>query len=74
MTELLLAVIKILSPTQAAQKILDKLDSYFQAEIRSCWLVTPFEQTASVCLSISKSEVFHKKNIEPNFQTICQGQ
>lgn len=62
MTELLFAVIKILSPTQAAQKILDKLDSYFQAEIRSCWLDTLLKQAAIVCPSISEFKVSHKKD------------
>uniref|UniRef100_UPI004057467C hypothetical protein n=1 Tax=Candidatus Electronema sp. TaxID=2698783 RepID=UPI004057467C len=63
MTELLLAVIKILSPTQAAQKLLDKLGNCFQAGIRSCWLITPLKRMASVCCSTSESEVFHEKRL-----------
>ena len=63
MTEMPLAVIEILSPTQAAQELLDKFDRYFQAGIRSCWLVTPFAQTVSVYQSSSQAAVFHNVKI-----------
>ena len=63
MTEMPLVVVEILSPTQTIQDALDKFDSYFQAGIRSCWLVTPFAQTVSVYQSTTQARVFHEEEI-----------
>ena len=63
MTEMPLVVVEILSPTQTIQDALDKFDSYFQAGIRSCWLVTPFAQTVSVYQSTTQARVFHDEEI-----------
>ncbi len=41
MTEMPLAVAEVLSPSQAAQEVLNTFKIYFEAGIKSCWLVIP---------------------------------
>ncbi|GAK49447.1 protein containing DUF820 [Candidatus Moduliflexus flocculans] len=63
MTEMPETVIEILSPTQMVQDILEKFEIYFQAGIKSCWLVTPFAQTVSVYHAMGDAKVFHNEEI-----------
>jgi Uma2 family endonuclease len=39
MSDMPLLAAEILSPTQSAQEIIDKFKIYFQAGVRSCWLI-----------------------------------
>ena len=43
-----LSVIEILSPTQGNQELIDKLDIYFAAGVKSCWIVIPTYQLINV--------------------------
>jgi hypothetical protein len=63
MTEMPLLVVEILSPTQTAQDILSKFPIYFDAGVKSCWLVTPFTQTVSVYQAAGQAQVFHADTI-----------
>ncbi|OQY59648.1 MAG: hypothetical protein B6245_05590 [Desulfobacteraceae bacterium 4572_88] len=38
-------LVEILSPTQAVNEITDKFEIYFQAGVKSCWLVIPPTKT-----------------------------
>jgi len=38
-------IVEILSPTQAVNEITDKFEIYFQAGVKSCWLVIPPTKT-----------------------------
>jgi Uma2 family endonuclease len=51
MTEPPLLVVEVLSPTQGVQEILDKFRLYFEAGVRSCWLVYPAAVTVVVYAS-----------------------
>ncbi len=41
MEEMPLGVIEIISPSQGDQELVDKLARYFDAGVKSCWLVQP---------------------------------
>ncbi len=58
MTEAPLMVVEILSPTQGTQEILEKFVGYFQAGIRSCWLVIPVAQSVTVYSSMEQARTF----------------
>lgn len=58
MAEMPLMVVEIVSPTQLIQEVIEKFPFYFQAGIRSCWLVVPATQTISVYPTISTATVF----------------
>lgn len=58
MTEILLTVVKIISPSQSHDKILAKFEGYFNAGIKSCWLVLPVFQAISVYPAIGKYQFF----------------
>ncbi len=36
-----ITIIEILSPTQGVQELIDKFEEYFNAGVKSCWLVIP---------------------------------
>lgn len=38
-------IVEILSPTQAVNELTDKFEIYFQAGVKSCWLVIPPTKT-----------------------------
>ncbi len=42
------AVVEILSPTQGTDELSKKADAYFEAGVRSCWIVAPMLQTISI--------------------------
>ena len=48
MIEMPLTVIEIISPSQSHDEILAKFKRYFEAGVRSCWLVMPSFQAISV--------------------------
>jgi len=63
MTEIPLLVIEILSPSQGVQEILDKFKIYFEAGVKSCWLVIPVTESVTVYSSTDNAETFYKDNI-----------
>jgi Uma2 family endonuclease len=48
MTQLPLTVIEIISPSQSNDDILAKFERYFEAGVKSCWLVIPSFKAISV--------------------------
>jgi len=63
MTEMPLLAIEILSPSQGTQEIIDKFHIYFQASIKSCWLVIPLTESITVYSSLDNAETFYKDKI-----------
>lgn len=59
MTEMPLGVIEVLSPSQNIDMMFDKFEIYFEAGIRSCWLILPSMKTISVYSSLDDYQVFH---------------
>ncbi|HRX71207.1 MAG: Uma2 family endonuclease [Candidatus Competibacteraceae bacterium] len=57
MTEMPVLIVEVLSPTQAAQEILGKFHSYFDAGIQSCWLVIPISTSVIVYSAMNKAQV-----------------
>ncbi len=58
MTEMPITVIEILSGTQGMENFDEKLPRYFNAGIKSVWLVQPFIETIAVFLPNQKPKVF----------------
>ena len=58
MTEMPLTVVEIISPSQSHDEILAKFERYFNAGIKSCWLVMPSFQAVSVYSAIGKYRFF----------------
>lgn len=58
MTQMPLTVIDIISPSQSYDEILAKFERYFNAGVRSCWLVMPSFQAISVYSAIGKYAFF----------------
>lgn len=54
MTEMPLTVIEIVSPSQSDTEIVAKFERYFNAGVRSCWLVMPVFKAISVYSSIQQ--------------------
>ncbi len=63
MTEMPLMIVEILSPTQGIQEVLDKFAKYFEAGVKSCWLVIPVTQTVSVYSSMEQAQTFTQGDI-----------
>ncbi len=57
-TEMPITVIEILSGTQGMENFDEKLTRYFNAGIKSVWLVQPFIETIAVFLPNQKPKVF----------------
>jgi Uma2 family endonuclease len=57
--ELPLMIMEIVSPTQTIQEVLEKFPIYFQAGIRSCWLVVPQTTTITVYTAPNQGHIFH---------------
>jgi len=66
MTELPLLAIEILSPSQYNQDLIDKIEIYFAAGIKSNWIVIPTAKAVSVYKSLEDFETFSKSNIIDN--------
>ncbi len=58
MTEMPLTVIEIVSPSQSDAEIVAKFKRYFDAGIKSCWLVMPSFQAISVYSAFGKYQFF----------------
>ena len=60
MTEMPLTVIEIVSPSQSDTEILTKFKRYFEAGVKSCWLVMPSFQAISVYSAFGKYHFFRE--------------
>lgn len=58
MTEMPLGVVEILSPTQTNDELLLKVGKYFDAGVKSCWLVIPTFRLISVFSDRQTSKTF----------------
>ena len=58
MTEMPLTIIEIVSPSQSDAEIIAKFKRYFDAGIKSCWLVMPSFQAISVYSAFGKYRFF----------------
>ena len=58
MTDLPVMAVEIVSPTQTIQEVLDKFPNYFQAGIRSCWLLVPQTTTITVYTAPGQGQIF----------------
>ena len=66
MTELPLLAIEILSPSQYNQDLIDKIEIYFAAGIKSCWIVLPTAKAISVYSSLENFKTFAEGNLIDN--------
>jgi len=64
MTEMPLLAVEILSPSQVTQELIEKLEIYLNAGIRSCWLITPVMRSVTVYNEIKKPVTFGDKMID----------
>ena len=55
-----LTTIEILSPAQAFDELVDKARAYFEAGVKSCWIVMPKAQAVFVYSAPGQYEFFHK--------------
>lgn len=62
MTDMPLTAIEIVSPSQADTEILAKFERYFNAGVKSCWLVMPSFKAISVYTAIGQYEFFKESN------------
>lgn len=62
--EIPLIVIEIISPRQAQQDIMMKLEKYFNAGVESCWLINPLTAMVSVYNQDWKRTVYADMNAE----------
>lgn len=62
MTEMPLTAIEIVSPSQSDAEILAKFKRYFDAGVKSCWLVMPSFQAISVYSAFGKYQFFSETN------------
>ena len=58
--QLPLTTIEILSPAQAFDELVDKARAYFEAGVKSCWIVMPKAQAVFVYSAPGQYEFFHK--------------
>ena len=58
MTDPPLLVVEILSPSQSVDDLLPKIERYFVAGVKSCWLVQPPLQQIAVFTPEAEPEVF----------------
>ncbi len=58
MIEMPLTAIEIVSPSQSDAEILAKFERYFNAGVKSCWLVMPSFQAISVYSAIGQYKFF----------------
>lgn len=63
MTEMPLLAIEILSPTQSVQEVIDKFKIYFQAGVKSCWLVQPVANIVMVFSGPNKAKTFAQNKV-----------
>lgn len=58
MTEPPLTVVEILSPTQGMDEVVRKADVYFEAGVKSCWIVQPVLEVVAVLVPGNKARFF----------------
>ena len=54
-----LMVVEILSPTQGSQSVMEKVEVYFRAGVKSCWIVSPPFHTITLLRPDGTEEVVH---------------
>ena len=59
MTEMPLTAIEIVSPSQSDNDLIKKISRYFNAGVKSCWLVSPAFQAIYVYSEIGKYQFFN---------------
>lgn len=63
MTELPIMVVEVLSPSQGSQDALSKFQVYFDAGVKSCWLVIPISTSVIVYTAMDRAQTFHSGEI-----------
>lgn len=63
LTETPLAIIKILTPTQALAELTTKTNKYFKNGVKSCWLVLPTLKNIYVFSTITDYHIFDAQEI-----------
>ena len=63
MTELPVMIVEVLSPSQGSQEALSKFRIYFDAGIKSCWLVIPISTAVIVYTALDRAQTFHAGDI-----------
>jgi Uma2 family endonuclease len=58
MTDMPLLAIEIISPTQGTLELINQFNVYFEAGIKSCWLVDPLQGSVVVFNSPNKAQTF----------------
>jgi Uma2 family endonuclease len=58
MTDMPLLAIEIISPTQGTLELINQFDVYFEAGIKSCWLVDPLQGSVVVFNSPNQAQTF----------------
>lgn len=66
MSKMPLLAIEILSPTQGTQDVLAKFKMFFEAGIKSCWLIVPISQSIIVYSSLEKARIFNQNEVHDN--------
>jgi len=62
-SEMPLLAVEILSPTQGTWDVLKKFKVYFQAGVKSCWLVEPVTSAVVVCSAPGRARTFVEDEI-----------
>ncbi len=57
-TEPPLMVVEILSPKQTTDDLIEKADAYFEAGVKSCWILQPAFEAMAVLLPDAKPQFF----------------
>ena len=58
MSEMPLLAIEVVSPKQALQDIVEKIDAYFALGVRSCWMIDPITAIVVVYRSLEDKQIF----------------
>lgn len=53
-----ITIFEIVSPKQGMQELIEKFAAYFQAGVKSCWLLQPLMTTIHVFENIKQSKVY----------------
>ena len=66
MIELPMLAIEILSPSQGFQELINKVKIYFNAGVKSCWIVLPSNKSITVFSNFENFKVFSEGNVVDN--------
>lgn len=58
-----LTAIEILSPTQGMEELIRKADAYFEAGVKSCWIVQPFLELIAILVPGEKAKFFDSGDV-----------